>query len=133
MAEKKNQQKQHIRRVLWAIAGGLALVLGIIGIPLPILPTTPFLLLAAFCFSQSSERMHNWLMNHPKLSPPIKNWNQHGAISVKAKVVAMLAMVAAFLVALIFGAPIYALIMQVVVLIGVSSFILTRPNPPKSD
>lgn len=105
-------------------------MLGLLGIPLPLLPTTPFLLLAAFCFSQSSERLHNWLMSHPKLSPPIKDWQAHGAISMKAKALAGLAMLASLLLSFIFGAPVYAIIIQIVVLIGVSLFIFSRPAPP---
>lgn len=110
--------------------GLVALLLGLIGIPLPLLPTTPFLLLAAFCFSQSSERLHDWLMSHPRLSPPIKDWQRHGAISRKGKVLAAIAMLAALVGSIAFGAPAGAVIMQIVVLIGVSLFIFTRPSPP---
>jgi uncharacterized protein len=62
------------------IAAGFACVaLGIAGIPLPLLPTTPFLLLAAFCFARGSERWHHWLMTHPTLSPYILAFqNKHG-------------------------------------------------------
>ncbi len=52
-------------------AGFVSVALGIAGIPLPLLPTTPFLLLAAFCFARGSERWHRWLMTHPTLSPYI--------------------------------------------------------------
>lgn len=117
-------------RMLWGMLGLVALLLGLIGIPLPLLPTTPFLLLAAFCFSQSSERLHDWLMSHPRLSPPIKDWQRHGAISRKGKVLAAIAMLAALVGSIAFGAPAYAVIMQIVVLIGVSLFIFTRPSPP---
>lgn len=127
------QPKRPIRRALWITAGSIALLLGLIGIPLPLLPTTPFLLLAAFCFSQSSERLHNWIMTHPKLSPPIKNWHTHGAISPKAKFLAGLAMGLAFLASLLLGAPLYVIILQLVVLIGVSIFIFSRPNPPNTE
>ena len=120
------------RRLAWRIAGSIALVLGLIGIALPLLPTTPFLLLAAYCFSRGSRRLHNWLLNHPKLGPPIHEWRDHGAISRKAKALAMLALVAAFLSAWFFGAPVWALSAQVVVLAAVAVFILTRPDPPTS-
>ncbi len=130
--EVKPKPKQHIRRLLWGLAGGIALLLGLLGIPLPLLPTTPFLLLAAFCFSQSSERLHNWLMSHPQLSPPIKNWQRHGAISIKAKLMAGIAMGAAFVISILLEMPWHVLAIQLVVLIGVSLFIFTRPNPPHS-
>lgn len=120
------------RRLGWRIAGGMALVLGVIGIALPLLPTTPFLLLAAYCFSRGSRRLHDWLLNHPRLGPPILEWRDHGAISRKAKILAMIALLLAFLSAVIFGAPLWALATQVVVLAAVAIFILSRPEPPKT-
>lgn len=124
--------KQHIHRTFWITSGFIALGLGVLGIPLPLLPTTPFLLLAAFCFSQSSETLHNWLVEHPKLGSPIKDWQRHGAISKKAKIAAGLAMIAAFAISVIFGAPLYALGLQLVVLSLTALFIFTRPLPPKT-
>jgi len=61
----------HFIRSLWIVAGIISLVLGIIGIPMPILPTTPFLLLAAFCFTRGSKRMNPWLQENSHLGPPI--------------------------------------------------------------
>ncbi len=126
------KSKRHFRRSLWALAGGIALILGLIGIPLPLLPTTPFLLLAAFCFSQSSEKLHNWLMTHPKLSPPIKDWQRHGAISYKAKFMAAISMGAALLISYFLNVPLYIILIQVVVLICVCVFLFSRPSPPKN-
>jgi len=68
-------------RMVWLIFGFTALILAIIGIILPLLPTVPFLLLAAFCFARSSEKIHKWLLNHPKYGPPIHNWQNSGSIS----------------------------------------------------
>ena len=115
-------------RLLWLFAGLIALALGLIGIPLPLLPTTPFLLLAAFCFGKSSTRLHNWIMTHPTLSPPIRDWHDHGAISTKAKLLAAIAMALAFIASIIFGAPFYAIILQAIVLFCVACFIFTRPS-----
>ena len=56
---------------LYIASGFVCVALGVAGIPLPLLPTTPFLLLAAFCFARGSERWHHWLMTHPVLSPYI--------------------------------------------------------------
>ena len=115
-------------RMLWRVGGAVALGLGILGIPLPLLPTTPFLLLAAFCFGRSSPRMHRWLISHRHFGPPIIRWRERGAISRKAKILAALAMAAGFLAALAFGAPLFALIAQAVVLSFVGVFIFTRPE-----
>ena len=117
-------------RLFWRIAGLVSLALGILGIFLPLLPTTPFVLLSAFCFSRGSQRLHDWLLAHPRLGPPILEWRDHGAISKRAKWFAAIAMVLAFLIAWLGGAPKEALIIQVVVLICVAAFIFTRPAPP---
>ncbi len=120
-------------RFLWRIAGLISLVLGVIGIFLPLLPTTPFVLLSAFCFSRGSQRLHDWLLAHPRLGPPILEWRDHGAISKKAKWMAAIAMLLAFLIAWIGGAPKEALMLQVAVLVAVAVFIFTRPAPPADE
>jgi uncharacterized protein len=85
-----------IRRRLWISAGFLSLVLGIIGIPLPLLPTTPFLLLAAFCFSRGSDKFHDWLVNHAHFGPPIRDWRRNRAIAFRVKVVSTLMMLGGY-------------------------------------
>lgn len=119
-----------VMRLAWQIGGVCCVVLGVIGIPLPLLPTTPFLLLAAYCFARGSERLHDWLVGHPRFGPPIQDWRRHGAISRGGKIMAGVAMAAAFGMAALLGAPSHALLMQLVVLAGVGSFLFTRPSPP---
>jgi uncharacterized membrane protein YbaN (DUF454 family) len=118
------------RRLAWQAAGALALVLAIVGIALPLLPTTPFLLLSAFCFARGSERLHDWLVTHPRLGPPIRAWREHRAISTRAKQLAIIAIVAAFAGEPGAGAAPTVLAIQAAVLVLVALFILTRPAPP---
>lgn len=73
-------------RALWIIAGTISLGLGIIGIPLPVLPTTPFLLLAAACYVRGSERMYNWLMRNKWFGKYIRDYREKGGIPLKIKV-----------------------------------------------
>lgn len=71
------------------ILGLLALGLGILGIFLPILPTTPLLLLAAALFLRSNKGLYDWLLNHPKLGPYIRNFMEYRAIPLKIKVLSV--------------------------------------------
>ncbi|WP_286036668.1 YbaN family protein [Vibrio sp. SCSIO 43135] len=74
-----------IRRIALNIVGGLSLLLGIIGIVLPLLPTTPFILLASACFMRSSPRFHSWLHHHATFGPIIANWEQNRAVTKQVK------------------------------------------------
>lgn len=116
-------------RLIWITAGGLALALGVLGIALPLLPTVPFLLLAAFCFARSSPRLEHWLVTHPQLGPPIRNWRADGAISKRGKISACVAILATFSVSVFLGLPGYVLAIQAVTLGCVMTFLLTRPTP----
>jgi uncharacterized membrane protein YbaN (DUF454 family) len=71
------------------ICGSIALALGIAGIFLPVLPTTPFLLLAATCYFHGSRRMYSWLMNHKRLGPYIRSFREEKSIPLRAKIVSV--------------------------------------------
>jgi uncharacterized protein len=81
-----------IVRGLLIVIGTLSLVLGIIGIFLPLLPTTPFLLLASACFLRGSERMHRWLLAQGRLGAYIRRYEAGEGIPRRAKILAMLMM-----------------------------------------
>ncbi|MDG1206896.1 MAG: YbaN family protein [Pseudomonadales bacterium] len=81
------------KRRLYLGLGFVALALGIIGIPMPVLPTTPFLLLSAWCFARSSERWHQWLLANDTFGPVIASWEQSRCISIRTKVMAISSMV----------------------------------------
>ncbi len=72
--------RQQTIRILLIIAGWLCVILGVIGIVLPLLPTTPFILLAAFCFARSSDKFHHWLVTHHYFGPIIQRWEENKAI-----------------------------------------------------
>ncbi len=69
--------------------GSIALLLGFVGIFLPLLPTTPFLLLAAALYFRSSKRLYDWLMNHPRLGVYIKNFREYNAIPLRIKIISV--------------------------------------------
>ena len=72
-----------------AILGSVSLALGIMGIFLPVLPTTPFLLLSAALYMRSSQRLYDWLMSHKHLGPYIKNFREHKALPLRVKIVSV--------------------------------------------
>lgn len=113
------------------VLGWLSLGLGIVGIFLPLLPTTPFVLLAAFCFSRSSNRWHLWLRQHPYLGLLIRDWEAHRAIGMRAKATATSLILATFVVSLI-ATEFVSWHKWILLLIGggVLLYIWTRPFPP---
>jgi len=110
------------------MVGILSLISGIIGAFLPVLPTVPFLLLAAVGFSKSSGKLHNWLINHDIFSPPILNWQKNGAISKKVKLYASLSMLASIGITIFLAVPMVFILLQAAILVGVAVFIWSRPE-----
>jgi uncharacterized membrane protein YbaN (DUF454 family) len=88
---------------LYNIGGGICVGLAFLGLFLPLLPTTPFLLLAAFCFSRGSSRLHRWLMEHPTMGPIIKDWNENRVIQPRVKWMATVMILLLMTPALLFG------------------------------
>jgi uncharacterized membrane protein YbaN (DUF454 family) len=115
-------------RGFWLALGGAFLGLGLLGVVLPVLPTTPFLLLAAGCFAKSSPRLHRWLLGHPVFGPPIRNWEENGAISRPAKRLAMGSMAGVLAVSVLLGLSWKVLAAQGVLIAIGCAFILTRPD-----
>jgi uncharacterized membrane protein YbaN (DUF454 family) len=119
-------------RAVFLTLGWVSVGLGVVGAVLPLLPTTPFLLLAAGCFARSSERVHGWLLEHPRLGPPIADWRAGGVIRRPAKIAAMAAIGLSFGASLALGVAPWVLAVQAACLLAVTAFILTRPGtaPP---
>jgi uncharacterized protein len=88
-------------RILFALLGSVSLGLGVLGAFLPVLPTTPFVLLAAFLFGKSSPRVHRWLVNHPWFGGMIRDWQAHRGLRAHVRRRAL------WMMALSFGFSIY--------------------------
>lgn len=77
---------------MYLILGFIFVALASLGVFLPLLPTTPFLILAAACFAKSSKKRHQWLLNNPTFGPAIRNWEENRCMSLRSKVIALSAM-----------------------------------------
>ncbi|HSD20839.1 MAG TPA: YbaN family protein [Anaeromyxobacter sp.] len=119
------------RRWLLLALGWTCFVLGVIGTVLPLVPTTPFMLVALWAFSSSSERFHDWLYEHRVFGPPLQRWRRERALPLWVKLVAAGSMAASFAyAALVMRAPWYTLAaMGGVMLFGIA-YIARIPSRP---
>jgi uncharacterized membrane protein YbaN (DUF454 family) len=117
-------------RIVWQIIGLICVGLGLVGIVLPLLPTTPFILLAALCFARSSQALHDWLLNNHTFGKMIRDWNSHRAISLKGKLAALFAMALSLVMSFVLAVDLVIVALQAVILCGVGLFIMTRKTAP---
>ena len=107
--------------------------LAFVGVVLPGLPTTPFLLVAVWAFARSSERFHDWLYNHPRFGPSLKAWRDHRVVSVRAKVLAVSTMALSLLYAGIFVAEDWVLpTLMAGVMLPTAAWLVTRASRVKA-
>ena len=114
-------------RFLWLMLGLTSFGAGVVGAILPLLPATPFLLLATFAFARSSPRLHDRLLAHPHFGPVIDDWRRFGAINRRAKIAAVVVMALTFAFSAFLGIAPSLLAGQGVVLGAAALFVLTRP------
>lgn len=109
MSRQRQDYSEHVRkhpsrsvRVALVLAGSGSVVLGIAGIFVPVLPTTPFLILAAACYARASRRFYNWLLNNRVFGPTILEWQRYRSIPHRTKLVAIALMAATLATSIIF-------------------------------
>jgi hypothetical protein len=116
------------RRSVWFVVGCAAIGVGAVGAILPVLPTTPFVILAAFAFGKSSPRLQAWLEHSATFGPIIADWKANGAIAPRYKAIALAMMGAVFLLSFMIGFAPLMLIIQAIAITGAAAFIVSRPN-----
>jgi uncharacterized protein len=121
-------------RILFFVIGTMSVVAGVVGILLPLIPTTPFLLLAAWCYARSSERFYRLLLSNRWLGPYIRNYRDGRGMSLRAKVSTL----AVLWIAIIFGAgfvaPVLWLSLVLVgIAIGVTTYLVRLPTCPAEE
>ena len=115
-----------MKKYLLLGAGGVSLSLGIVGIFVPVLPTTPFLLLSAYCFLRSSSRLYHWLTRHKLFGAYIRNYIRYKAITRRAKIISLVFLWAVILsTVFLFIDPVWLDILLVVIAAGVTVHILS--------
>lgn len=119
-------------RLAWMGLGLLCVGLALIGVLLPLMPTTIFLIIAAFAFARSSPRLHSWLLQHRIFGPLLKDWQDHKAINRKAKLMSTLSILSVLVISFLLGVPRIIFIIQAICLGVIVVFIVTRPLPPVS-
>lgn len=113
-------------KLMYIIIGSISLVVGIIGIFLPVLPTTPFLLLAASLYFRGSPRLYAWLLSHKRLGPYIRSFREDKAMPLRAKVVSILLMWGTGIHCICFVFPfIWLKVVMAAVMIAVTVYILS--------
>lgn len=117
-------------RIVFLMIGHACIVLGAIGVVLPLLPTTPFVILAAWAYARSSPRLSAWLYEHPRFGLSLRDWRDHRAIAPRAKALAIGTMAASYLVTVTITASALVPVILFLVMATVGGFLLTRPSRP---
>jgi len=122
------------RPVRWLLKGlaVLSLALGIIGAFVPVLPTVPFILLAAWAAARSSPRLSHWLENHPRMGPHIRDWRRGGVVRRRAKWAATVMMSLAAAIMLAFARPLWLPAIAIAIMASVGAWLWQRPEQPPS-
>ncbi|MDD9179071.1 MULTISPECIES: YbaN family protein [Aliivibrio] len=115
-------------KAFWFFIGVIALVLGLIGVFLPLLPTTPFLIFASACFMRASPRIHAWLIKHPYLGPPIVEWQACKTIKASIKKKAFVMIVLSFLLSIIIAPVLWVKFLLLVLAITLLYWFSTIPS-----
>jgi len=116
------------RNLGWLLVAYGGVGLGVVGVVVPLLPTTPFLLLAAYAATRSSARLRWWLYRHPHFGPPIRDWQRHRAVPVRAKWMACGCLAASWASLWLLGLDPVALLGLGVFFALIAGWLLTRPS-----
>ena len=118
---------------MWIGAGTILLAIGAIGVAVPLLPTTPFLLLAAFCYARGSKRLHSWLIEHRYLGVYLRAYERGEGVSNSAKVLSLLLLWGMMMASIILLVDNVVVIVVIVAIgLGVSAHIVTLKSSPAS-
>ena len=128
-SHEANIAESHFLRLLYFSLSCFFLILGVIGIFLPVVPTTPFILVAAFFYAKSSTRFYNWLMNHKLMGPPLRRWKETGTIAKSTKFYAISLLTISMGITIFLIIPLNTIkIVMGVIWFGVTIYLLRIPS-----
>ncbi|WP_294235773.1 YbaN family protein [uncultured Sphingomonas sp.] len=123
-----NGRLKRFARVGWLSLGIFCVALGIVGALLPLMPTTIFLILAAACFARSSPRLERWLLDHPRCGPTLRAWRRDGAMSRRAKAMAVGGMATGYAIFFtVADPPVGVFVVAALIMSACAVYIYTRP------
>lgn len=124
---------KRLGRALWLGLAAISLALGVIGIVLPVVPTVPFILLAAFAAARGSQRLHDWMRNHPRFGKMLRDWERDGAVSRRAKYFATITMLGSAVGLFVFSPHWWMAAIPAAIMLVVAIWLWRRPEPkPRS-
>ena len=130
--EPARRPRRGVARLAWLAAGWSLFGIGAVGVVVPGLPTTGPMLLALACFARGSERLHRWLLHHRVFGPPLRHWQTHRTMPIRAKVTAVAMMAASFAyVALLSPLPPWGVIAVGVLIVIGMGVVLSIPHQPR--
>lgn len=121
-----------LRRRLWLALAWICVGLASAGVVLPLVPTTPFLLVAAWAAARSSPELHAWILDHPRFGPLLQDWQEHRALRPRTKIIALLLLAASWGIMMATVEPPLARIIASVIMLIVAVFLATRPSGPRN-
>jgi len=122
-------QPSMCKRALFIGLGWLFFALGVVGVFLPVMPTTVFMIMALWAFANGSKRLHTWLYTHHKFGPSLQQWDHHRVIPVHAKIAAIGGMIISLSYVVLFsGAPPLAVTATVAVMTFGAAYVLSKPS-----
>lgn len=116
-------------RIVWVGFAYLFLGLALAGIAVPLLPTTPFLLLALYCATRGSESLQRWMFEHPRFGPMLREWDERQAIPLSGKLLSAVGLIAAGVMAWPRLSSVGAQVALVAALLAISAYVWSRPGP----
>ncbi len=119
-----------VPRWLWLTLAYVSLAIGLIGLLVPGLPTTVFVLIAAWAAARGSERLHRWLLTHPRFGNAIGDWQRHGAVSRRGKWAATIAMAVCSVICFLTVPRLWMAVLGTAIMAAVALWLWRRPEPP---